>query len=86
MIINPFFEEAIKKEEIRFNPCKHLKYDKVEKKDKIEKRVITDKLEIAKILYKSIKDYRARYIYQRDELNVFFLMLLLTGHRQNEVI
>jgi len=85
-ILSPFFDESIKRGEIHINPCKFLKYEQVDKKEKIEKRVIEDKLTIARILYKAFKNHRARYTHQRDELNIFFLMLLLTGHRQNEIL
>ena len=85
-ILSPFFEESIKRGEIHFNPCKFLKYEQVDKKEKLEKRVVEDKLTIAKILYVAFKNHRARYTNQRDELNIFFLMLLMTGHRQNEII
>lgn len=85
-VLNPFFEQSIKRGEIHFNPCKLLKYEKVNKKEKIEKRVVEDNITIARILYKTFTNYRARYTHQRGEINVFFLMLLLTGHRQNEIL
>jgi len=85
-ILSPIFKDSIKRGEIINNPCKLLDYVEVDKKEKIEHRVVDDHLEIARILYKSFKEHKARYTHQRGEINIFFLMLLLTGHRQNEVI
>lgn len=85
-ILTPFFDKAIKRGEINNNPCESLKYEKVDKKEKLEKRVIEDKLTIARILYKAFVNHKARYTRQRGEVNIYFLLLLLSGHRQNEII
>ena len=85
-ILNPIYKDAIVRQEVLYNPCLVLEYEETDHKEKIEERVEQDHLEIVRILYKAFKTYKARYSHQRDELNMFFLLLLLTGHRQHELI
>ena len=85
-ILNPIYKDAIARQEVLYNPCLVIDYEETEHKEKIEDRVEQDHLEIVRILYKAFKIYQARYSYQRDELNMYFLLLLLSGHRQHELI
>lgn len=85
-ILKPLFDEAIANGEIFINPVTTFKYESVDKKEKLEHRVIEDNLTIVRILYKAFKEHRARYTKHRDEINVYFLLLLFSGHRQNEII
>ena len=85
-ILNPFFKDAINRKEIYFNPCTILEHEQEDKKQKLEDRSPLSHLEIAQNLYIAFKTHHARYSHQRDELNMFFLLLLLSGHRQNEVL
>eukprot|EP01156_Anaeramoeba_ignava_P003950 Anaeramoba_ignava/a225744_34.p1 GENE.a225744_34~~a225744_34.p1 ORF type:complete len:353 (-),score=25.85 a225744_34:134-1192(-) len=85
-ILNPIFKESIAKREIHYNPCDIIEHEETSYKEKLEDRVEESHIDIIKILYKAFKHHQARYSYQRDELNMFFLLLLLSGHRQQELL
>ncbi|RXJ87476.1 tyrosine-type recombinase/integrase [Arcobacter sp. CECT 8985] len=85
-ILSPLFQESIKRGEIINNPCDFIDFVEVKEKEKLSKRVFDDRLTIARTLYKAFKEHKARYSIHKDEINVFFLMVLLTGHRYGEIL
>jgi integrase len=86
LILNPIFQKALVRGEIRVNPLDSIKSLKVDKKPKLTTRSLDNHLEIAKKLYKAIDSYKAQYIHQREEIKNFLHLMLLSGHRYGELI
>ena len=85
-ILNPIFEESIKREEIHKNPCKLLKLESLNVKESLSNRTKETHLELGRKLYKEIKNYHFKHLRHRGELNMFFMLVLLSGHRYGEIL
>lgn len=86
LILNPIFDKALLRGEIRVNPLNAIKSLKVDKKPKLTTRSLDNHLEIAQKLYKAIDSYKAQFIHQRKEIKNFLYLMLLSGHRYGELI
>jgi integrase len=85
-ILKPIFEEAVKRKEIFENPVSLLPVYTVEKKPKVSTRAIEANLTIARKLYAGIQKYKTRERVQREQTQMFFLLVLMTGHRYGELL
>lgn len=86
VILKPIFLEGIKRKEISENPISLLATERVDKKEKMDNRTLENNLEIVKKIYNTIPEYEAQYSYLRDELKIFFYLVLLTAHRYGELL
>lgn len=84
--LNPIFKEAMKSGVIYENVVDMLETKRVDKKEKLTFRVIDDTLTIAKKIYHSIKDYKGQYKHQREQIQIFFYLFILTSHRYGELL
>ena len=85
-ILNPIFIEALKRKEIFDNPVDLLSVYTVEKKQPLSERARDSNLTIARKLYSGIQNYETRQRVQREQTQVFFMLLLFTAHRYGELL
>jgi site-specific recombinase XerD len=85
LTLNPIFKEAIKKQDIFYNPIEHLENVKKDKREKIRYRTFEDNLTIIKKMYKMILDYNFRIKETRTEYKTFYLLSLFSAHRIGEL-
>jgi integrase len=85
-ILRPIFDEAVKRKEIFENPVALLPVYVVEKKQKVSLRAIDKNLTIARKLYYGIQKYTTRERIQIEQTQMFFTLLLMTGHRYGELL
>ncbi len=84
--MRPIFDEAVKRKEIFENPVTLLPVYVVEKKQKVSLRAIDKNLTIARKLYYGIQKYTTRERVQIEQTQMFFTLLLMTGHRYGELL
>lgn len=84
-ILNPIFDEAIKKNEITKSPSRLLETAPIERKEKLSDRSFDDSLEIFVKLYNAIINYKSGIYRNQIEYIEFFKMALFTGHRYGEI-
>lgn len=91
-ILNPIFEEALRKKEVIENPCLLIKLepnillDAKKKNNGIEFKSKFSILELSQILYKAIPYYPVKTESERLEKESFLYFVLLTAKRFGEVL
>lgn len=86
-LLNPIFEEEVKKKHIFENPCKDIEKFKESPKEDIKYRVLDmEPIEIVREIYHAIDrfDYS---LHSNLEMNkMYFMLILMTSHRMGEVL
>lgn len=79
-ILNPIFQRVIRDGKRTNNPFEYIKLKKTTEKKPLHSRLVTDKVEVTRIIYKEILQI------EDIELKVFFLISLMTARRRGEIL
>lgn len=93
-LISPIIDEAVINGDLDYNPISILKNKVAPSSKSIAEKIIDNELEIAKKLYKKLKNNEVKYIsnnYHRrfdsnEETNCLFMLMLMTVHRFGELL
>ena len=84
-ILNPIFNEAIKRGEIKINPMPKIEKQEHKIKKELQERIEETPLVVMQKLYKAVEIYKPKKKLQ-NELNNYLYLLLLSGHRYGELL
>lgn len=85
MIVRPIFTEELKKGNIHTNVIDLLETYNMPVREKIELRTNEKDIEIVRKIYNAISKYKALKKEQKEEIQAFFYLILLTAHRHGEL-
>lgn len=93
-LISPIMDEAIINGDLVYNPLVIIKNKIAPSAKSITEKIVDSELEIAKKLFKKIKNNEVKYIsknYHRkydtnEETNCLFMLMLMTAHRFGELL
>lgn len=85
MIVRPIFVEEMKKGNIHTNVIDLLETYNMPVREKLELRTNEKDIEIVRKIYQAIPRYKALKKDQKEEIQAFFYLVLLTAHRHGEI-